>query len=249
MSPRATVRFISRADIGPRASTGGKTMHVRELVETSCWIADNAPAFVAFSGPIAMELIEGYWAASRCRLDRWSHSLKSLSAPKAAAGLLSLTRKKPARLPLIEEILVSEVLTRVWTAVAAAHDEHRRRSELAPSPGSARSARCPVRRRGPSVRASPSARRRRRPSRRRCGSTPGPRGAARPRPTHRAPPRRPPRPEPRSPLVCTPYDGIGPNRAAVRRATSASRSAEGHPSAWGQETTPSAASWAISASP
>jgi hypothetical protein len=107
-------------------------MHVRELVETSCWVADNAPAFVAFSGPIAMELIEGYWTASRCRLDRWSHALKSLSTPKAASGLLSLARKKPARLPLIEEILVSEVLTRVWTAVAAAHDEHRRRSELAP---------------------------------------------------------------------------------------------------------------------
>lgn len=107
-------------------------MHVRELVETSCWVADNAPAFVAFSGPIAMELIEGYWAASRCRLDRWSLALKSLSTSKAPVGPSLLQRKRPARVPLIEEILVSEVLTRVWTAVAAAHDERRRRSELGP---------------------------------------------------------------------------------------------------------------------
>lgn len=107
-------------------------MHVRELVETSCWIADHATSFVAFSGPIAMEQIETYWAASRCRLDRWSTSLKALSTAKASSTPLLLQRKKPARLPLIEEILVSEVLTRVWTAVAAAHDQHRMRSELAP---------------------------------------------------------------------------------------------------------------------
>jgi hypothetical protein len=107
-------------------------MHVRELVETSCWVADHAPAFVAFSGPIAMELIESYWAASRCRLDRWSSALKTLSSSKSSSTPTILQRKKPARMPLIEEILVSEVLTRVWTAVAAAHDQHRRRSELSP---------------------------------------------------------------------------------------------------------------------
>jgi hypothetical protein len=107
-------------------------MHVRELVETSCWVADHAPAFVAFSGPIAIEQIETYWAASRCRLDRWSSALKSLSTAKISSTPTILQRKKPARMPLIEEILVSEVLTRVWTAVAAAHDQHRMRSELAP---------------------------------------------------------------------------------------------------------------------
>lgn len=107
-------------------------MHVRELVETSCWVADHAHSFVAFSGPIAMELIESYWAASRCRLDRWAHALKSFSSPRTTLGTSLFPRKRLARGPLIEEILVGEVLTRVWTAVSVAHDEHRRRPELGP---------------------------------------------------------------------------------------------------------------------
>lgn len=107
-------------------------MHVRELVETSCWVADHAHSFIAFSGPVAMELIESYWAASRCRLDRWSHALKTLSNNRAATGNSFFPRKRLARQPLIEEILVGEVLTRVWTAVSIGHDQHRRRSELSP---------------------------------------------------------------------------------------------------------------------
>lgn len=107
-------------------------MHVRELVETSCWVADHAPSFIAFSAPVAMEQIETYWAASRCRLDRWTYALKNLAAWGGVGTSLFLGQRRADRQPLIEEILISEVLTRVWTAVATAHDRRRKHSELSP---------------------------------------------------------------------------------------------------------------------
>ena len=74
---------------------------------------------------------EQYWSASKCRLDRWRRLLTQLTAasePAREAGDARLA----AGAPVLEEILTSELLTRIWTAAAAAYDAARSDQDLEP---------------------------------------------------------------------------------------------------------------------
>jgi hypothetical protein len=93
------------------------------------------------------QVLTVYWRASRCRLDRWSHSLHAISErswsqplpfpsssdkshgadqqPRAATWLAGAAA-------IVDEVLVSEILTRVVAAVTVAHDEQHGRAESAP---------------------------------------------------------------------------------------------------------------------
>ncbi|MDX1945075.1 MAG: hypothetical protein SFU86_06685 [Pirellulaceae bacterium] len=105
-------------------------MHARDLAELAALIAVHSPVLVeGAEPPLAWQ--EAYWAAARCRLDRWTRMLRRLAG---AAGELP----RPATLswsrirPLLEEILVAELLARLWAAVAAAHDARQGTANLAP---------------------------------------------------------------------------------------------------------------------
>ncbi len=63
-----------------------------------------------------------YWTASKCRLDRWSRNLKSLSAAASQADPAAERAQWPFVRGVLEEILTGEVLTRVWTAVLCLYD-------------------------------------------------------------------------------------------------------------------------------
>src|SRR5213076_1261354 len=101
------------------------------LAELAALLAIHAPAIVEQRRPLAPGSRQTYWAASKCRLDRWGRVLRQLTAAEAEAQL-------PAPLawprvgPILEEILVSELLTRVWTATAAASDAALGEQELEP---------------------------------------------------------------------------------------------------------------------
>jgi hypothetical protein len=89
--------------------------------------------------------IEGlgqYWSASKCRLDRWASVMKRVSTPAPSAAplarlALDIGEEAPP-LPdgylksVLEEILMSDVLTRVWTAVLAAFDRRHGAAQNAP---------------------------------------------------------------------------------------------------------------------
>jgi hypothetical protein len=75
--------------------------------------------------------IAQYWSVSRNRFDRWAVALK-----RDLERLRSGEEKVPviwrhAR-PVLEEILTGEMLTRVWTAVACAHDRQAGVSYVSP---------------------------------------------------------------------------------------------------------------------
>lgn len=96
-------------------------MHARELVELAAVVAAHGPVLIRQSQRITASSIEQYWAASKCRLDRWGRALKQLGSqttPTAPACV----GEASAVCSLLEEILAGEVLTRVWTAVACAFD-------------------------------------------------------------------------------------------------------------------------------
>jgi hypothetical protein len=74
---------------------------------------------------------EQYWTASKCRLERWFRLLKGLANAAEDPRLLASLPWNRVR-PVLEEILASELLTRSWTATAAAHDAARGDQDLEP---------------------------------------------------------------------------------------------------------------------
>lgn len=94
-------------------------MHARELVDLACAVSARGTLLVRQSQPLPALGLEEYWVASKCRLDRWTQRLRQLGEIQPAAT----PRPTPIGLrAAIEEILTGEVLTRVWAAVACAHD-------------------------------------------------------------------------------------------------------------------------------
>lgn len=107
-------------------------MHARELVEFAAILASNGPAIIGHATRISDSGLEQYWSASRCRHDRWARSLKSFSYE------LQYSKAKDAALHweeihgVLEEILTTEVLTRVWSAVCCNYESRRGLDEASP---------------------------------------------------------------------------------------------------------------------
>jgi hypothetical protein len=96
-------------------------MQTAELVELAVVIVRQAPTLPLVESTVGLGGIENYWAASKCRFDRWGRTLKQLGDGDRQAFEAGGATVRG----LIEEILGSEVLTRVWTAVVAAFDRKR----------------------------------------------------------------------------------------------------------------------------
>lgn len=106
-------------------------MHARDLLELAALVAVHSPALVHSGCPIPAPCVTQYWTASRCRLERWSRSLRRYS-PVTTASELETARNWTRLRPLLEEILASELLTRLWTATAAAYDRRTGEAEIEP---------------------------------------------------------------------------------------------------------------------
>jgi hypothetical protein len=118
--------FTSKAII---QVTGIVLMHVRELVELGALVAAQGSVSIRPSDDLLERHVEDYWLASRCRLDRWGIAIKNFST------LTQTTTPEEVWddvRPTIEEILVSELLTRTWSAVACASDQLRGTGQLEP---------------------------------------------------------------------------------------------------------------------
>lgn len=95
-------------------------MHARELLELAAVVSAHGCTLVSGDGRVPQASLERYWTASKCRLDRWGRDLKEHTLRAASAS--GLLRRPLFIRPVLEEILVSEVLTRVWSAVLCAQD-------------------------------------------------------------------------------------------------------------------------------
>jgi hypothetical protein len=104
-------------------------MHAGELVQLAALVATHGPCLLHGGGQLSGIGLQRYWTASKCRLDRWSRALAEYSS--TAPSELPRYRWKAIR-PVVEEILLSEVLVRVWTAVLVAHDRYSGQTEAEP---------------------------------------------------------------------------------------------------------------------
>lgn len=112
-------------------NTAVAAMHVRELVELAGLASQHGPTLIV--GPHAIDCagLQLYWSSSKCRLDRWSRAIKTYQSVTPAGKLESAIRWGAIR-PVLEEILVSEILTRVWTGVLCGYDRARSLCEAQP---------------------------------------------------------------------------------------------------------------------
>ena len=106
-------------------------MHPRETAELAAWVAVHAPLLVQGTARVPQLASEQYWSASKCRLDRWRRLLTQVTAA-AGEPLKPATLAWPRVRPVLEEILTSELLTRIWTAAATAYDAARGDQDLEP---------------------------------------------------------------------------------------------------------------------
>jgi hypothetical protein len=107
-------------------------MHASELVELAALVATHGRAFLTGVEQVSLEGLEQYWTASKCRLDRWSRALKQYSLEIPYVGGGERAARWHTLRPVLEEILTGEVLTRLWAAVACAHDRLHGRCEAEP---------------------------------------------------------------------------------------------------------------------
>lgn len=87
-------------------------MSLHHLAATAATVSNRASQLMNSSEPIPMESLERYWQASRGRMQTWSLRLHA-----AAFEPLTSESLRTRAEPLLSDIFVSEILTRVWTAV------------------------------------------------------------------------------------------------------------------------------------
>ena len=103
-------------------------MHARQLAQIGSWIAVHAPTLI-FGNSSPQELVSvDYWTTSKCRIQRWLAALEVFEEDLASTELSH--DPWPAIQTVVEEILVSEFLTRVWSAAVMAHDTYQESDEL-----------------------------------------------------------------------------------------------------------------------
>ncbi|QDU87143.1 hypothetical protein Pla175_04990 [Pirellulimonas nuda] len=96
-------------------------LHAQELVEIAALLASGSGSLLSRTTPLCEASLTEYWAASRCRLDRWD------------AGLRSAGDRPLRRLGAIaEEIALSGVLARTIAAIATGYDIRRGVGEADP---------------------------------------------------------------------------------------------------------------------
>ncbi|MEO8498691.1 MAG: hypothetical protein ABI614_26820 [Planctomycetota bacterium] len=107
-------------------------MHARELVEFAALVASNSPAIIGHAARLSDSGLEQYWSASRCLHERWARSLKSFSYDLKTAEAMVVAAQWAGIRDVLEEILTTEVLTRVWAAVCCGFEQRRGLDEAGP---------------------------------------------------------------------------------------------------------------------
>jgi hypothetical protein len=107
-------------------------MHARELVEFAALLASNGPAIIGHAPRLSDSGLEQYWSASRCRQECWGRSLKTFSYELQYVKSNDLATRWAEIRNVLEEILTTEVLTRIWGAVCCGYEQHRGLDEASP---------------------------------------------------------------------------------------------------------------------
>lgn len=103
-------------------------MHSSQLAELGSWVAINSGNLVFGEQEQPMLVATPYWTASKIRLQRWVAALKMFGQDfeKPESG----HNPWPALEIVVQEIFMSEMLTRIWSATVLMHDQYRQKDEM-----------------------------------------------------------------------------------------------------------------------
>lgn len=103
-------------------------MHASQLAEIGSWIAVHCGNLAYGQKTQSFNASNEYWSASKCRLQRWITALKMFE--KDLAQPSDDHDPWPALELVVQEILMSEFLTRIWAAAVHFHDDYQGSDEL-----------------------------------------------------------------------------------------------------------------------
>lgn len=107
-------------------------MEAVELAQLAGLVAWHGPAFLRGGDRISASCLDQYWQASKSRQDGWSDSLADYQRLLSQSTKPARNELAEALLGVMEEVLVSELLTRVWTALVVCHDRRNRAALATP---------------------------------------------------------------------------------------------------------------------
>ncbi len=103
-------------------------MHASQLAEIGSWIAVHCGNLAYGQKPQSLDASNEYWTASKCRLQRWITTLKMFEQDLAEPD--PSHDPWPALELIVQEILLTEFLTRIWAAAVHVHDYYQNTDEL-----------------------------------------------------------------------------------------------------------------------
>ncbi len=103
-------------------------MHARQQSEIAAWLALNSAAIIHGSQKVDGLVAASYWSASKSRLARWSEALKTFDHDIRHPD--TSHNPWPAIEVVVEEVIVAEMLTRIWSAVLLSLDATKGRQDL-----------------------------------------------------------------------------------------------------------------------
>ena len=103
-------------------------MHATQMAEIGGWLSICSEVFTRGGHPANANQAMRYWSASKCRLQRWQAALKVFE--NDFQNPCEMHDPWHAIEVVIQEILMSELLTRVWTVVLIQHDRYIEHNEM-----------------------------------------------------------------------------------------------------------------------
>ena len=103
-------------------------MNAQTLAEIGSWIAIHSTALVHGEPPQQAVAVKTYWTASKCRLQRWAGALKMFERDVELGS--PDHNPWPAIEIVVQEILLSDLLTRIFSAAMVTHDVYHQSDEL-----------------------------------------------------------------------------------------------------------------------
>lgn len=108
------------------------TMHCIELARIATLISAQGPAIAIARPKISSGAMTGYWVAARQRTELWNHGLGRLNELQEFGRPMMIDQWWEDHTAMVEEILISEILTRVMAATGATLDADVAESDVEP---------------------------------------------------------------------------------------------------------------------
>ena len=103
-------------------------MHATNLAEVASWVAFNTNLLVKQSETLSPDSCSQYWSQSKCLQNRWMIALKMFEQDVEDENLNH--NPWPAIKIIVQEIFLTELLSRVWSAIMVVHDQQYGKDEL-----------------------------------------------------------------------------------------------------------------------